>query len=104
MSLPRKSPNYSYEEDLAKRNEEWIKKSFLKVEQNKNGEMRFLGIQELRFWATQENVDKCKLAESLIEICARVQDLFFKRMILDLICSDFRKYIISEDYKSKNKL
>lgn len=97
--VQRDVSKYSNQEDLLKRNEIMIKNSLQKVLQNDNGELRYIGIGELKSWAKQENVDKCKLAENLVEISTRVQDEYFKKVLLDVICSDFRKYISPKNHK-----
>ena len=92
---------FSREEDLLKRNEALIKNSLQKIQQNENSELRYIGIKELKSWAKQENVDKSKLAETLVEISAQTKDSYFKKVIIDIICKDYREFIKPMNHKLK---
>lgn len=97
--IERDISNFSNEEDLLRRNEALIRNSLQKIQQNSDRELRYIGIKELRSWANQDNIDKYKLAELLLEIAAGTRNSYFKKVLLDIICKDFRDVMSPKNHK-----
>ena len=86
-------------EDLIKRNEAIITKTFQKI-QSDDRELKYLGVSELKQWSKQDNVDKCKISDELIKIIYRENDKYFKKVLLEIICSDYRRYYNPTDHEA----
>jgi hypothetical protein len=75
-----------------KRNEELIQKVFQKILSDDH-DTKYLGIREIIQWSKQNNLDKCKISNELINIIAKEEDNYFKKVLIEVLCSDYRKYL-----------